>query len=594
MLSLLSIKIYWRRDCIYPLQRFQDYNPDIPQSEGVFNMPTKEVDGNLLKRLIINGSINLKNNSQTINDLNVFPVPDGDTGSNMQSTMMSGVDSIDSLKNEPIEIVGKALSRGLLMGARGNSGVILSQLFSGFAKAFKSLEKANAAQLIEGLKVGVDQAYGAVINPVEGTILTVAREAVEKAASVATESSDVLDIMEVYLQEARESLERTPDLLPVLKESGVVDSGGAGLIVIIEGMVAALKGQMYEVDKEKKIRIPGKSYETEEDVFGYCTEFIIQLNPNKRFNKEKLVKQLGRLGDSIVVVADDEVCKVHVHTEKPGDALNIGQIYGEFANLKIENMTLQHSETLLHAGHDHDTPDLAKTSKSFQKQSFASDVRRKYGIITVVNGEGLKETFREMGVNYIIDGGQTMNPATEEFFDAVDAVNADNVIIIPNNKNVFLSAEHAAKNIEDKNVIVIPAKTVAQGYASLTMFDANQDLEETIAEMHELIEHVKTGEVTYAIRNTEINGMKVKKNDFIGIEDGDIVVSKKQRTETVKALLKKMIDDETEIVTIMVGEDVDDEESDEVELYFRDTYPEIEVEVIDGHQTVYAYLIAVE
>ncbi len=557
-------------------------------------MSPKVIDGNLLKIIIKNGSIKLKNNHQMINDLNVFPVPDGDTGSNMQSTMMSGVSSIESFEDESVEKIGKALSRGLLMGARGNSGVILSQLFSGFAKAFKDLSTANSVQFVNGLKYGVEQAYGAVINPVEGTILTVAREAVDEAEKTAKEDSDIIDIMKIYLKEAHASLKRTPDLLPVLKESGVVDSGGAGLIVIIEGMLDALEGKFYDEAKpSRKDKKQGRAFETEVTEFGYCTEFIIQLDQDKKFSKDKLVKQLGRLGDSIVVVADEEICKVHVHTEKPGDALNIGQIYGEFANLKIENMTMQHTETLLHSAEGSED-DAGHACGHDHGHDFRVETKKKYGIITVVNGSGLRAMFEEMGVNHVIDGGQTMNPSTQDFIDAVKGVNADNILIIPNNKNVFLSAEHAAKNIEDKNVIVLPAKTIPQGYASLTMFDANQDIEDTIEEMNELIEHVKSGEVTYAVRDTKINGLDIKKDDYLGIENGKIVASKSNRFETVQSLTDNLLDDESEIITIMYGKDVDKDEVDKLVNYIETTYPDIEIETVDGNQDIYAYLLAVE
>jgi len=553
-----------------------------------------EIDGNLMKLIITNGSVKLKNNHQEINDLNVFPVPDGDTGSNMQSTMMSGVEAIKPLEDDTVESVGKALARGLLMGARGNSGVILSQLFSGFGKAFQSLETANAKQFVEGLNQGVKQAYGAVINPVEGTILTVAREAVEKAQKVATEDSDVLDVLKTYLEAAKVSLENTPELLPVLKESGVVDSGGAGLIEIIEGMVAALEGEIYQEDRsaKKAIAKAAKGHETDqEEEFGYCTEFIVQFDENrKKFNKDKLIKQLNRLGDSIVVVADDEILKVHIHTLKPGDALNLGQEYGEFANMKIENMTLQHTETLLNqpegddehlCGHEHST-------------KYQPGKPKKYGIITVLNGQGIKDSFREMGVDYIIDGGQTMNPSTQDFVDAIEAVNADNILIIPNNKNVMLSAEHAKGAVEGKNVIVIPAKTIPQGYASLTMFDANQDLEDTVEEMKKLIEHVKTGEITYAIRDTEMNGVEISKNDYLGIKEGDIIVAEKNRLNTAKALIESLVDEDSEIITIIAGSDIDEKEIKKLEKYINSTFEELEIETIEGGQAVYHYLFAVE
>lgn len=554
-------------------------------------MVPMEIDGNLLKLIITNGSIKLKNEHQKINDLNVFPVPDGDTGSNMQATMMSGVNAIQPLDNEPVEKVGKALSRGLLMGARGNSGVILSQLFSGFAKAFATLTTSDTPTFIEGLKQGVKQAYSAVINPVEGTILTVAREAAEKAEIYAKDHGDLLEVLDVYLDEAKASLERTPDLLPVLKESGVVDSGGAGLIVIIEGMIAALRGEVYEEETIKHKSTRAHNIQVEQE-FGYCTEFIIQLDSKKKFSKDKITKQLTRLGDSIVVVADEEICKVHVHTTKPGDALNIGQNYGEFANLKIENMTLQHTETLLNSvpdggeghicGHDHG-PDV-----------YTNEVKKKYGLITVVTGQGLKDVFKEMGVDYIIDGGQTMNPSTQDFMDAIERVNADNILIIPNNKNVMLSAEHAAKHVDDKNVIVLPAKTIAQGYASLTMFDTNQDLEATISEMKELIEHVKTGEITHAVRDTEINGIKINKDDYLSIQDGKIIDAKAKRLEAVESLINALVDEDSEIVTIMTGKETEKREIYKVRKYVEHNHGHVEVEIIDGQQEIYDYLIAVE
>lgn len=556
-------------------------------------MNPMEIDGNLMKLIITNGSIKLKNNHQEINDLNVFPVPDGDTGSNMQSTMMSGVEAIKSLDDESVEKIGKALSRGLLMGARGNSGVILSQLFSGFGKAFQSLVTANAKQFVEGMKQGVKQAYGAVINPVEGTILTVAREAVEKAESIADDNSDVLDVLKVYLEAAQKALEKTPEQLPVLKESGVVDSGGAGLIYIIEGMVDALEGDIYKEERGPKRAAAkaAKGYQQEEEQeFGYCTEFIVQLDGRKRLNKDKLIKQLNKMGDSIVVVDDEEILKVHIHTTEPGDALNLGQEFGEFANIKIENMTLQHTETLLHqpehddehcCGHEH-------------VSSYKTGEPKRYGIITVLTGKGIKESFKEMGVDYIIDGGQTMNPSTQDFIDAVAAVNAENILIIPNNKNVMMSAEHARDAIEDKNVIVLPAKTIPQGYASLTMFDANQELDEIVDEMKELIDHVKTGEITYAIRDTDMNGVEIKKNDYLAINEGDIVFADKSRLTAAKNLAESLIDEDSEIITIMVGKDVDEKEVKKLEKHINTTFEELEIETIQGDQAVYHYLFAVE
>lgn len=546
------------------------------------------IDGNLMKLLITNGTIALRNDHQRINELNVFPVPDGDTGSNMQSTMMSGTKAIRGLENESVEKVAKVLSRGLLMGARGNSGVILSQLFSGFAKVFKGKETATVKEFMEGFVQGVKQAYGAVINPVEGTILTVAREAADKALEKVDEASGLLDAMNVYVKEAYESLDRTPELLPVLKEAGVIDSGGAGFNVIIDGIILALEGEILEDSKFPTV--PSVAQEigmVDASVdFGYCTEFIVQLKDGDKFNKEKFTKRIGRFGDSLVVVADEEICKVHIHTKTPGDVLNFGQQYGNFATLKIENMSLQHSETLLHTeeeGHD-----------CGHHHGHYEQPHTKYGIITVVNGEGLKNTFREMGVSCVIDGGQTMNPSTEDFINAVESLNCDHVIIIPNNGNVLLSAQTAAKYMEELSVSVLHAKTIAQGYASLTMFDANQELEENIAEMEELISNVKTGEVTYAVRDTEYKGVEIKKDQWMGIANGEIISSTEDRLSAVCKLMEELVDEDSEIVTVMFGKDVDEKELERLMLSIDAHYPDVEVEVIEGNQDIYSYILAVE
>ena len=543
------------------------------------------IDSSLLKLLITNGTIALRNDYQRINEMNVFPVPDGDTGSNMQSTMMSGVKAISNLEDGNIEKIAKALSRGLLMGARGNSGVILSQLFSGFAKMFKGLSSVNTLEFIQGLQQGVKQAYGAVINPVEGTILTVAREAADVAMKYARKDSDLLEILELYIVEAYESLERTPDLLPVLKEAGVLDAGAAGFIDIIDGMILALKGEILEDSKFATVssvshEIP--AYEGATD-FGYCTEFIVDFKEGVNFIKEDFITHLSTFGDSLVVVSDDEILKVHIHTKTPGDVLNYGQTFGNFATLKIENMSIQHSETLLHTtgdghdcGHDH------------------AEFKKKYGIITVVNGAGLKGMFKEMGVCCIIEGGQTMNPSTEDFITAVEGINSDHIIIIPNNGNVLLSAQTAANFIKDRDITVLPAKTIAQGYASLTMFDGNADLEDNIAEMKELIKHVKSGEVTYAVRDTEYKGVKILKDEFIGIAQGEIITSNSDRKDTVKAIFDGLIDGDSEIITVMYGANVKEDELAEVMLYLEEHHGDVEVETIEGNQEIYSYIIAVE
>ena len=555
-------------------------------------MKTTIITGQMLKHMVINGAVNLKNNSKKIDDLNVFPVPDGDTGSNMSATMINGAKDARALNdNESIDRVAKTISRGLLMGARGNSGVILSQLFSGLYKGLKGNEEVNALQFANALVSGYEKAYQSVMNPVEGTILTVAKDAANYVAKIAYEGMDIREFFQEYIREVRLSLDRTPELLPVLKEVGVVDSGGAGYLEVVIGMVDYLDGKVYE---EKNVSNTvanigiNMGMNPEED-FGYCTEFIMSLKNHESFVQEDFVERISKMGDSLVVVQDENILKVHVHTKTPGDVLNLAQLNGVFANIKIENMTLQHSEVVLHqtdketgectCGHEHGHTHHAP--------------KKKYGLVAVVNGKGLKETFIEMGCDYIIEGGQTMNPSTEDFVKACEAVNAENVIIIPNNKNVMLSAETAAKIIEDKHVTVIPAKTIPQGYASLMMFDSTASLEDNVEEMTEHIKNVKTGEITYAIRETETNGLKINKDDFIGIFNGKIVNNNKERLDAVKALLDKIVNENDEIITIMYGVKVSEEELNEVLAYIEETFG-VEVETIAGEQDIYSYIIAVE
>ncbi len=554
-------------------------------------MKNNVIDGKLFKSLVINGAINLRNNSKKIDDLNVFPVPDGDTGSNMSATMSSGAKEIQKLDdNEPLGSVAKTLARGLLMGARGNSGVILSQLFSGLAKGLAGLKEATCSQFAKALISGYEQAYSAVMNPVEGTILTVAKDSANYINALVKDDMSVEKLFNEYIKEIRLSLERTPDLLPILKQVGVVDSGGAGYLEIVSGMVDALNGVFY---KDTNAGNPYQStaaanFITDSDTdYGYCTEFIMQLTDFHTFEKDNFVTMISKLGNSLVVVQDDSILKVHIHTMQPGDVLNLAQMNGSFANIKIENMTLQHTEVVLHqeqndddcnCGHDHGK---------------IAEPKKKYGIIAVVNGTGLKDTFIEMGCDYIIEGGQTMNPATEEFVNACEAVNAENIIIIPNNKNVFLSAQTAAKLIEDKKVSVLPAKTISQGYASLMMFDVTNSLEENLDEMSEHIKHVKTGEVTYAIRDTKTDSLDIKKDDYIAILNGDIVGNNKDRLETVKELLASIINEDDEIVTIMYGAHVDQDELEKV-ISFAEEEFNIEIEAIAGEQELYSYILAVE
>lgn len=561
-------------------------------------MDTTLMDGQLFKKLVLNGSTRLKNNLDRINELNVFPVPDGDTGSNMSATMQAGAKSIANVEETSIGSVAKTLARGMLMGARGNSGVILSQLFSGFANGLKGIDVADAVHFSKALRQGVEQAYSAVINPVEGTMLTVSREGADVALAFSHSKTSFEDLFKKYIEELNASLERTPELLPILKEVGVIDSGGAGYIEVVLGMADALNGIIYkDVQVQPQSSVEHKpahamnmdSFKNATD-FGYCTEFIMQIEKVDQFNQRDFIDMISPLGDSLVVVQDDNILKVHIHTKTPGDALNLGQRFGFFINMKIENMTVQHTEVVMHQPTSTEEPCECGHEHAVGK---APRVHKKYAIIAVVNGDGLKDTFIEMGCDYIIDGGQTMNPSVEDFVKACDNIQADNIIIIPNNKNVLLSAETAAKIIENRNVFVLAAKTIPQGYAALTMFDATQDPETNLKDMLRHIKNVKTGEITYAIRESVNNGVKIQKDDFMGIFNGEIVCSVRERIEAAKQLLKSMIDKFSEIVTIMFGADVDENEVNEIVEEVSEEFP-VEVEVINGGQDIYSYIISVE
>lgn len=545
-------------------------------------MSLKQINGIVFKQMVINGANNLANKSKYVDQLNVFPVPDGDTGTNMSMTMTAGAKDLASLEESSIAKVAKVLSRGLLMGARGNSGVILSQLFRGFATGLEEKDEANVEDIVKALESGVKTAYKAVMKPVEGTILTVARESAEAAMSKHETVETIVDLYQLVINEMQISLDRTPELLPVLKEVGVVDSGGQGLLYIFEGFLKALQGET--ITLEAQTETLGEAAQTalssDEVEFGYCTEFIIRLDETRTPFKEDVFRgRLEKLGNSIVVVQDEDIVKVHVHTLTPGDALNLAQKHGEFMKLKIENMTEQHNEII---GQNAPQAEPAKREQ------------REYGIITVVAGEGVKQLFEEQGCHYVIEGGQTMNPSTEDFLKAIDELNAKNIIILPNNSNIIMAANQAAQVTEDVNVVVVPSKTIPQGYTALMMFNENATVEDNTFEMTQAISEVKSGQVTYAVRDTQMNGVDIKENDFIGILDKDIVVSVPERFESACALVDKMIDEDSEIVTILYGEGVDEDEADELAEYIENKYDDVEVTIFDGQQPVYSYIISVE
>lgn len=559
----------------------------------------KTIDGQVLKSMLISGGNNLYNHYPEVDALNVFPVPDGDTGMNMNLTMTSGAKEIQNRSDIDCYEIGKVFSRGLLMGARGNSGVITSQIFRGFAQALEGKSELNALDFAEAWQKGVEVAYKAVIRPVEGTILTVVRESSQYLHNNVKPSYSIEKCMELLIKEGKESLKRTPELLPILKEVGVVDSGGTGLIYIYEGMLASLEGNFVErnqataVDKDSPIIAAGAAMEEEE--FGYCTEFIMSLGPDsvkKPFNEKRFTNILNSHGNSLVVVRDEDIVKVHVHTLTPGNVLNYAQQFGEFLKLKIENMTEQHHELATGALH----PEDAHTDLIPEPEKEEEKEKSEYAMIAVSSGPGIDEFFKEIGVSEIVKGGQTMNPSAQDFVAAIKKANARNIYIFPNNSNIVMAASQAADMVEDEdvNVYVIPSKTILQGISASIMFNVEADPKENFEEMKSALRNVKSGEVTFAIRDSEINGVKVKKDDFIGIMEKDIISDNKDKMNVLKELLKNMIDEDSSLITLIVGEGVKEEEVEEAKAYIAETYSDLDLDVHIGGQPVYSFLVGVE
>ena len=553
-------------------------------------MTYTSVSGSLFKKMVINGAINLKNDLKEIDDLNVFPVPDGDTGTNMSMTMMSGVRDIQNSDTISISEISKTLSRGLLMGARGNSGVILSQFFRGIYTGMENIKGSSATvnEFIDCLVSGYKVAYKAVMTPVEGTILTVMREAGEKINETRNDFSDIESVLVKYVEYAEVSLANTPNILPVLKDAGVVDSGGAGFLKVVKGMLMALQGITLEITSTEAStnQSAQANFDSKDIKFGYCTEFILILNKPNEFQESDLRSPLSIIGDSLVLVKDEDLCKVHVHTNNPGRALNMAQRHGEFKTIKIENMRLQHTELL--------NKETTKKEEPVTPVTPVSTEKKKYALIAVCFGDGIKNVFKELGVDYIIDGGQTMNPSTEDFVKAVETLNAENIIIIPNNSNVIMAAEQTKKLCDNANIEVLRTKTIAHGYASLMVFDETNSLEDNVEEMSAAIKNVSAGEVTYAVRDTEINGVKIKSGDFMGILNGEIVISTLNRIDAVKHVLESSVTEDSLIVTLFAGKGVPTSEVDELVEYATSLNEEIEVQVVDGKQDIYSYIVAVE
>ena len=557
-------------------------------------MKVTNISAGQFQEMVQAGAARLQVNAEFVNSLNVFPVPDGDTGTNMNLSMTSGAKAVADATSEKVGDLATTLSKGLLMGARGNSGVILSQLFRGFAKAIPTVETLTAPELAQAFTHGVETAYKAVMKPVEGTILTVARIAAEYGEKKAQTSDDCVEVMKAVVHGAKRALAKTPDLLPVLKEVGVVDSGGQGLLFIYEGFLNALTGEyqaneVYEptpaamdemVNAEHHRSVQGQMA-TEDIKFGYCTEIMVKIGEgptvDSTFDYETFRNYLNELGDSLLVVNDDEIIKVHVHTEHPGEVMNYGQKFGSLIKIKVDNMRVQH-ETIL----EHDRPSAA-----------VKRPRTPYAIIAIAAGDGLNKLFTSLGASYVISGGQTMNPSTEDIVTAINEVNADQVIVLPNNKNIFMAAQQAAE-VSEIPVAVVETRTISQGMTAMLAFNEQATLAENQQAMTEILSSVVSGSVTHAIRNTAIDGIEITEGDFLGMVDGKIVVSVPDRFSASMDTLQKMISDETEIVTIIIGEEGKAKEAAKIEAALTEIYPEIEVEIHQGDQPVYPYLFSAE
>lgn len=545
-----------------------------------------KINGKLFADMIIQGAQNLSNNADLVDSLNVYPVPDGDTGTNMNLTMTSGREEVENNLSKNIGELGKTFSKGLLMGARGNSGVILSQLFRGFCKNIESESEINSKLLAESFQAGVETAYKAVMKPVEGTILTVAKDAAQAAVEKANNTEDCIELMEYIIVKANESLENTPNLLAVLKEVGVVDSGGKGLLCVYEGFLKALKGEKVEakvakLDKDEFVHDEHDFHgviNTEDIIYGYCTEMMVRFGKNKKaFDEQEFRQDMSQFGDSLLVINDEEIVKVHVHTENPGKVFNYGQQYGELIKLKVENMREQHREVIRKEQH------TAKPKMETVETA----------IITISMGEGISEIFKSMGATYIISGGQTMNPSTEDIVKVIEQSKCKRAIILPNNKNILMASEQAA-SIVDAEAVVIPTKSIPQGISALFQYDVDATLEGNKAQMADSVNNVKSGSLTYAVRDTKIDGVEIKKDAFMGLIEDKIVSSQSDQLTTVTELLIEMLAEDSEILTVIIGQDAEQAVTDNMINWIEEQYPDVEVEVHEGGQPIYQYFFSVE
>ena len=555
-------------------------------------MATKVIDAQLLQKAFIAGAYNLERNKDYINELNVFPVPDGDTGSNMSLTIMAAAREVSALENPSMDELSKKISSGSLRGARGNSGVILSQLLRGFCKEIKGKKQITVSVLADGFVRAVETAYKAVMKPKEGTILTVAKGVAEKAVELSEMDMDFETLGQEILDHGNEVLKQTPELLPVLKEAGVVDSGGQGLMEFLTGAYNGLTGKeeikepMTSGGAAKAQTMSSEEIDTSHIKYGYCTEFIIMLE--KEYNAEieaKFKEFLTSIGDSLVVVSDDEIVKVHVHTNHPGLAFEKGLEYGSLTSMKVDNMREEHKEKVIHE---------QDRKKAAEQEAAKDEPKKPFGFVAVSVGEGLNDIFKDLGVDHIIEGGQTMNPSTEDVLDAISKVNAETVFVFPNNKNIILAANQAAEIEEEKQVIVIPTKTIPQGISALISFDETATAEANQAGMEDAITAVKSGQVTYAVRDTSIDGKEIKTGDYMGIDDAGIQAVGQDITEVVKDLIGAMADEDSELLSIYYGSDVEEEKANALVEAVQAAYPDFEVEAHAGGQPIYYYILSLE
>ncbi len=565
-------------------------------------MVIKTIDAFTLKKMFLAGAKSIESKKEYINELNVFPVPDGDTGTNMTLTILSAAKEVSQMEDPTIEGLAKAISSGSLRGARGNSGVILSQLFRGFTKEIRDYKEINVTIMANAFQKAVETAYKAVMKPKEGTILTVARGGAEKAALLVTETDDLVYFGSEVIKYMEEVLAHTPELLPVLKEAGVVDSGGQGLLEIMKGAYDALLGKEVDFDsissapaKTSDIKINSENILTTDIKFGYCTEFIINLEKEFDINTEMDFKgYLESIGDSLVVVADDELVKVHVHTNDPGLALQRALTYGSLSRIKIDNMREEHNERLIKDAAKMAAKEAEEKKAKEAKEETKTAPRKEVGFISVSIGEGINEIFKGLGVDYIISGGQTMNPSTEDMLNAIDHVNADTIFIFPNNSNIILAAEQAKTLTEDKQIVVIPSKTVPQGITAIINYVYDKSVEDNKSHMMEEMQKVKSGQITYAVRDTNIDGKEIKQGNIMGLDDKTILSVGSDVLETTFELIKNLVDDESELISIYYGEEVSEDSANELSDMVSKEFPDLDVELNYGGQPIYYYVLSVE